>query len=189
VAPTAAATPRLPPGVREPVSQSSGGAATSAPLAEILRPLLVGLAVLLVLGILLLLYAVRWLMGARDVPRIWRRLVFLADRLKVPRRSGDTPQEFGVRLGDSVPELDREFRRLAELYTRSSFRRGGLTMDELAEARRLWARVRGRYAGLVAGAWRDALRNGRVVSAEEAAASRNREPSARHRPAGRFPDE
>lgn len=177
--PTAVASPRLPPGVREPVSQSSGGSATSTPLGDILRPLLIGLGVLLLLAILLLLYAVRWLMGAKDVPRIWRRLVFLADRLRVQRRTGDTPQEFGVRLGDSVPELDAEFRRLAELYTRSSFRRGGLTMDELAEARRLWARVRGRYAGLVAGAWRDALSNGRVVREEEAAASKNRAPSAR----------
>jgi hypothetical protein len=124
------------------------------------------------------LLALRWLLAARDLPRIWRRLLFLGDRLRVPRHSGDTPKEFGGRLAASLPPLDEEVRRLATLYTRASFREGGLSADELADARRAWRRIRGSYPGLVAKAWRDALRKGRVVR-EEGAVSGNRAPSRR----------
>jgi hypothetical protein len=140
----------------------------------LLHPALVALAILAAIALLALLLAVRWLLAARDLPRIWRRLLFLGDRLQVRRRAGDTPQEYADRLALSLPELDPELRSLGTLYTRASFRRGGVTTDELAEARRNWGRVRGRYAGL------EALRNGRVVSAEGAEASENRAPS-RHR--------
>ncbi|HET9848140.1 MAG TPA: transglutaminaseTgpA domain-containing protein [Candidatus Dormibacteraeota bacterium] len=157
----------------------SGGSSGGAGFADVWRPLLVVGGVLLLLLIISLLFAVRWLMSVKDVTRIWRRLLFLGNRLKVRRSAGDTPQEFGGRLADAVPDLDDELRRLAELYTRARFRRGGLRPDELAAARVAWTRVRRSYAGLVARAWRDALRNGRVVSEAEAAASRNRGPSRR----------
>jgi Transglutaminase-like superfamily/Domain of unknown function (DUF4129) len=176
---TVEATPRLPPGLREATGPSSSSTGTT-PFADIWRPLITAGAVLLLVAVILLLLALRWLFSARDLPRIWRRLLFLGDRLQVGRRAGDTPTEFGGRLASSLPELDGEVRRLAALYTRASFRRGGLSADELAEARRVWARVRASYAGLVARAWREAARNGRAVSAEEAEASRNRAPS-RHR--------
>ena len=156
-----------------------GSSSASTPFPDIGRPLLMAGAVLLLLALIAVLLALRWLMAVRDVPRIWRRLLFLGDRLQVPRGPGDTAEEFGGRLAGSVPPLDAEVRQLARLYTRGSFRRGGLTPDELAEARRAWIRVRGRYPALVARAWRDALRRGRVVSAAEDAVSRNHEPSRR----------
>ena len=112
----------------------------------------------------------------RDLPRIWRRLLFLGDRLRVPRHTGDTPAEFGGRLAASVPDLDDDVKRLAKLYTRANFRRGGLSADELGDARQAWSRIRRDYVGLVAKAWRDAWAQGRVVSEEEAAASKSREP-------------
>jgi hypothetical protein len=158
----------------------TGGSTSSAAFPDIWRQLLLvggGLLLLMIVGILL---TVRWLLAVKDVPRIWRRLLFLGDRLKVPRHRGDTPQEFGGRLATEVPPLDQEVRQLANLYTRASFRREGLSTDELADARRAWQRIRGSYPRLVVGAWRDALRRGRVVSAEEAAASENPAPS-RHR--------
>jgi transglutaminase-like putative cysteine protease len=77
-----------------------------------------------------------------------------------------------------LPLLDDEVRRLATLYTRASFRQGGLRADELAAARLAWSRIRGSYPGLVAKAWRDALRQGRVLR-EEGAASGSRAPSRR----------
>ena len=175
VGPSAAATGER-PGLRDPVTDTGVGA-SARPFSDIWRPLVTAAGVLLLLALIAFLLAARWLMGAKDLPRIWRRLLFLGDRLQVKRWSGDTPQEFGDRLADSVPELDTEVRRLATLYTRASFRRGGLTAAELAEARRAWGRVRSSYAGLVARAWRDALREGRVVSAAADAASKNREPS------------
>jgi transglutaminase-like putative cysteine protease len=134
-----------------------------------------GLLLLLTIATLL---ALRWLRIARDPPRIWRRLLFLGDRLKIPRHVGDTPEEFGGRLADSLPPLDEEVRRLATLYTRASFRQGGLSAAELAEARAAWSRVRGSYPRLVAKAWRDALGQGRVLRAEDAA-SGSRAPSRR----------
>ena len=162
----------------EPSPDTSGTTGTT-PFPDIWRPLLTAGGIIILAILLCLLIAARWLMGVNDLPRIWRRLLFLGDRLRVRRAVGDTPKEFGGKLAGSVPELDAEVRRLADLYTRASFRRGGLRPDELAEAKHAWARVRRRYAGLVAGAWRDALRNGRVVSEEEAVASESREPSPR----------
>jgi hypothetical protein len=156
-----------------------GGSTSGSAFPDIWRQALLGGGAVLLVLIIGILLVVRWLLAVKDVPRIWRRLLFLGDRLRVPRHRGDTPQEFGGRLATVVPPLDEEVRRLANLYTRASFRREGLSADELAEARRAWQRVRGRYAGLVLSAWRDALRHGRVVSAEEGAASENPEPSRR----------
>ncbi len=171
------AASRIPPNLREPAGVApSGGNEGGFP--DILRPALIAGGVLLLLLAIALLLALRWLLAARDVPRIWRRLLFLGDRLKVPRRPGDTAEEFGGRLAASLPPLDDEVRRLATLYTRASFRQGGLRADELAAAREAWSRIRGSYPRLVAGAWRDALRRGRVLR-EEAAASGSHERSRR----------
>ena len=176
--PSTETTARPRPVPKEPV-QDPSGSTSNAGFPDIWRPvLLVGGGVLL-LVILSILLAVRWLLAVKDVPRIWRRLLFLGDRLKVPRHRGDTPHEFGGRLATYVPPLDEEVRRLADLYTRASFRREGLSSDELADARRAWQRIRASYPGLVVSAWRDALRRGRVVSAEEGAASENPAPSRR----------
>jgi transglutaminase-like putative cysteine protease len=168
---------RIPPQLREPSGPSAIGNAEGA-FPDIWGPALIvalGLLLLLTLAILL---ALRWLLTARDVPRIWRRLLFLGDRLRIPRHAGDTPQEFGGRLAQSLPSFDDEVRRLATLYTRASFRKGGLNADELATAREAWSRIRASYPALVAKAWRDAVRRGRVLR-EEGAASGNRGPSRR----------
>ena len=176
--PSAVATahPRALP--TEPPVDASGSTSNGA-FPNIWRQALLGGAAVLLLLIIGILLAARWLLAVKDIPRIWRRLLFLGDRLSVPRHRGDTPQEFAARLATYVPPLDEDVRRLASLYTRASFRREGLSADELADARRAWHRVRDSYTGLVVGAWRDALRRGRVVSAEEGVASESPEPSRR----------
>jgi len=176
--PSTEATPRSRAIPKEPVVDT-GGSQSGGLFPGIWRQLLLGGAAVLLLLIIGILLAARWLLAVKDVPRIWRRLLFLGDRLNVPRHRGDTPQEFGGRLATFVPPLDEEVRRLANLYTRASFRREGLSADELADARRAWQRIRGSYPGLVVSAWRDALRHGRVVREEEGAASENPEPSRR----------
>ena len=179
----AAATPgtdassRIPPNLREPAGVAPSGSSEAA-FPDILRPALIVVVGLLLLLAIALLLALRWLLAARDLPRIWRRLLFLGNRLKVPRRPGDTPEEFGGRLAASLPPLDDEVRRLATLYTRASFREGGLRTEELAAAREAWSRIRASYPRLVAKAWRDALHRGRVLR-EEAAASESHERSPR----------
>ncbi len=165
------------PNLREPEGVAPSGT-TQGPFSDIWRPVLIVAGGLLLVLIIAVLAALRWLLAARDVPRIWRRLLFLGDRLRIPRHLGDTPEEFGGRLAASLPPLDEEVRGLATLYTRASFRRGGLRADELAEARQAWSRIRGSYPGLVAKAWRDALRQGRVLK-EEDATSGSRAPSRR----------
>src|SRR5207244_5566731 len=133
------AASRIPPNLREPAGVAPSGSSQGG-FPDILRPALIvggGLLLLLVIASLL---ALRWLLAARDVPRIWRRLLFLGDRLKVPRRPGDTAEEFGGRLATSLPPLDDEVRQLARLYTRASFREGGLRADELVAAREAWRR-------------------------------------------------
>jgi transglutaminase-like putative cysteine protease len=171
------ASSRIPPNLREPTGPTATST-TEGALPDILRPALIVAGGLLLLLAIAILLALRWLLAARDVPRIWRRLLFLGDRLKIPRHPGDTPEEFGGRLAASLPPLDDEVRRLATLYTRASFRQGGLRPEELASARDAWRRIRGGYPGLVAKAWRDALRRGRVLR-EEGAASESHEPSPR----------
>jgi len=171
------ASSRIPPNLREPAGPASGGT-TEGAFPDIWRSALIAAGGLLLLLTIAILLALRWLLAARDVPRIWRRLLFLGDRLRIPRHVGDTPEEFGGRLAASLPLLDDEVRRLATLYTRASFRQGGLRADELAAARLAWSRIRGSYPGLVAKAWRDALRQGRVLR-EEGAASGSRAPSRR----------
>jgi len=155
------------------------GTAGASSLTGFVEPLLIVAGVLLLLMLLGLAVAIRWLMAVKDMPRIWRRLQFLGDRLHVPRQQGDTPQEFAGRLAAWVPPLENEVRSLATLYTRASFRRGGLDASETQQARESWARVRQNYAGLVARAWRDAMLSGKVVSEAGAAPARNR---ARRRP-------
>ncbi|MDQ6882762.1 MAG: transglutaminase domain-containing protein [Candidatus Dormibacteraeota bacterium] len=162
--------PRTNPADATPPSGSAG----SSGLTNIWEPLAVAALLLVLLVILLLVGAIRWLMGVRDMPRIWRRLQFLADRLHVPRNDGDTAEEFAARLAGSVPPLERDVRSLGRLYTRASFRRGGLDAAEAQQAREAWVRIRQQYAGLVARAWRDALFSGQVVRAGEDEASGNR---------------
>ena len=167
----------IPRQLKEPAGAPLSGI-TPGSFSDIWRPALIVAGGLLLLLAIALLVALRWLLSARDVPRIWRRLLFLGDRLRISRHPGDTPEEFGDRLAASLQPLDDAVRRLATLYTRASFRRGGLRADELAEARHAWSRIRGSYPGLVAKAWRDALRQGRVLK-EEDATSGSRAPSRR----------
>ena len=153
-----------------PISQGGGGGGTFSGVTE---SLLIAAGIALLLLLLAAAAAVRWLFTVSDLPRIWRRLQFLADRLQVPRGEGDTPEEFGQRLAGSLPDLDRELRSLARLYTRGSFRRGGLDPAEAAQVGESWSRVRQRYPGLVARAWRDALLSGQVVRAAGGEGSRS----------------
>jgi transglutaminase-like putative cysteine protease len=168
---------RIPPNLREPGGVAPSGT-TQGAFSDIGRPALIVAGLLLLLLILGSLVALRWLLAARDLPRIWRRLLFLGDRLRILRHPGDTPEEFGGRLAASLPPLEEEVRRLATLYTRARFRQGGLRDDEVAAARQAWSRIRSSYPGLVAKAWRDALRQGRVLR-EEDATSGSRAPSRR----------
>jgi len=117
----------------------------------------VALAVVLAF-ILAALLGLRWLVWVKDAPRIWRRLRFLGDRLRVPRRPGDTPNEYGARLAHAVPEVREEVAALARLYTRFRFRHGGLDPDDTQRVRGAWRRVRQRYPALLARAWRAGLR-------------------------------
>lgn len=171
------ASSRIPPNLKEPAGVAPSGS-TGGSFPDIWRTALIVAGALLLLLAVATLLALRWLLTARDVPRIWRRLLFLGDRLKITRHPGDTAEEFGGRLAASLPPLDDEVRRLATLYTRARFRQGGLRADELATAREAWSRIRGSYPGLVARAWRDALRRGRVLT-EEGAGSESRAPSRR----------
>ena len=152
----------------------TGTTGRSTGFPNIWGEVLAGVGVLLLLLLVSTAFLVRWLMGVRDIPRIWRRLQFLGDRLRIPRHAGDTPEEFGRRLAQSVPPLDAEVRALASLYTRANFRQGGLNAQEANEARETWDHVRRQYAGLIARAWRDAMRHGDVVSAAGGEASRSR---------------
>jgi len=138
-----------PPNARLGELSQDGGSAPVPSLSTVEKQLALVAAGILLLVLIVGLLLLRWLMAPSDIPRVWRRLLFLNDRLGVPRHPGDTPSELGARLSTAVPELAPELRTLAALYTRARFRRGGLTGLERVEVRRSWLRVRRRYAGLL----------------------------------------
>jgi transglutaminase-like putative cysteine protease len=132
------------------------------------------LAVLLLL-LVAFLAGMQWLLGVHDLPRIWRRLLFVGDQLGIARHQGDTPAEYGMRFGRNVPELESEVNQLARLYTRSRFRRGGLSRAEQMAAQESWHKLRRRFPGLL----RRSLRRTTGISEEEAATTENRRPAGR----------
>src|SRR5256885_2030461 len=73
------AASRIPPNLREPAGVAPSGGSEGA-FPNILRPALIAGGGLLLLLPVALPLALRWLLAAPDVPRVWRRLLFLGDR-------------------------------------------------------------------------------------------------------------
>jgi transglutaminase-like putative cysteine protease len=78
----------------------------------------------------------------RDVASAWRRLGWLAMRLGVGRRESETPIEFSDRLGEAVPALAADIRRLGDAYSRSCYGPGGPAQAAAGPAAEAWLRVR-----------------------------------------------
>jgi transglutaminase-like putative cysteine protease len=137
---TASANPRE----REPdpglTDQGAGGGAIQVAARGLYLPALA----LLVLGALSLL-ALRFYLAVSDPGRIWRRLLLLGRRYRVPQRAADTPLEFGQRLATAVPSIGPPVRELAWVYTRSCFRQEGLTSEDEGTLGAAWSTVRRRY--------------------------------------------
>jgi transglutaminase-like putative cysteine protease len=176
-----------PPNARLNELSQDGGSAPGPSLVTVEKQLALVVAGILLLLLVAGLLLLRWVMAPADIPRIWRRLLFLGDRLAVPRNPGDTPSEFGERLSTAIPELAPELRTLASLYTRARFRRGGLSGLERVEVRRSWQRVRRRYAGLLLERLRPGSGPDRFNSAEARVAG-SHGPGSRRRPVRRGRD-
>jgi hypothetical protein len=57
------------------------------------------------------------------------------------RHPGETPLEFAGRVGAEVPALEKELQRLAALYSRAVYARGGVPADSLEILRQFWQRL------------------------------------------------
>jgi hypothetical protein len=57
------------------------------------------------------------------------------------RQSGETALEFAHRVGAEVPALEAELHRLALLYARTVYARGGLPRDSIDVVRQFWQRL------------------------------------------------
>ncbi|MGH7227226.1 MAG: DUF4129 domain-containing protein [Gemmataceae bacterium] len=57
------------------------------------------------------------------------------------RQPGETPLEFAGRIGAEVPALEQDLDRLAVLYARAVYARGGLPADSLEVLRQFWQRL------------------------------------------------
>jgi hypothetical protein len=57
------------------------------------------------------------------------------------RQPGETPLEFVQRLGSEVPALETDARRLATLYVRLAYARGGLPGSTVAAMRQFWQQL------------------------------------------------
>jgi hypothetical protein len=57
------------------------------------------------------------------------------------RQPGETPLEFANRVGAEVPALEKELHRLAVLYARAVYARGGLPGESVEVLRQFWKRL------------------------------------------------
>jgi hypothetical protein len=57
------------------------------------------------------------------------------------RQPGETPLEFAARVGAEVPALEADLQRLAVLYARAVYARGGLPSDSSDLLRHFWQRL------------------------------------------------
>ncbi len=57
------------------------------------------------------------------------------------RQLGETPLEFAGRVGAEVPALEADLHRLAVLYARAVYARGGLPSDSVEVLRQFWQRL------------------------------------------------
>ena len=57
------------------------------------------------------------------------------------RQPGETPLEFADRVGGEVPSLEADLRRLAALYARAVYARGGLPSNSVEVLRQFWQRL------------------------------------------------
>lgn len=57
------------------------------------------------------------------------------------RQPGETPLEFADRVGAEVPGLEADLHRLATLYARAVYARGGLPGDSIEVLRKFWERL------------------------------------------------
>jgi hypothetical protein len=57
------------------------------------------------------------------------------------RQPGETPLEFAGRVGAEVPALEKELQRLALVYSRAAYARGGVPADSLEILRQFWQRL------------------------------------------------
>ena len=57
------------------------------------------------------------------------------------RQAGETALEFVRRVGDEVPALEAELLRIADLYGRAAYARGGLPANTAELLRQFWARL------------------------------------------------
>jgi hypothetical protein len=57
------------------------------------------------------------------------------------RQPAETPLEFAARVGAEVPALEADLHRLAVLYARAVYARGGLPGDSAAVLRQFWQRL------------------------------------------------
>jgi len=57
------------------------------------------------------------------------------------RQPGETPLEFAHRVGAEVPALEADLHRLAVLYARAVYARGGLPSDSIDVLRQFWQRL------------------------------------------------
>ena len=130
-----ATAPVAPPAATQ--SQARGVSALLLPGA------VTGALVVLLIALVLVARAVaRGPRRLEDVRPAWRRLGWVAARLRVRRRDSDTPLEFARRLAGALPELEGEIDELGRAYSRGCYRDGGLGVDDLSRADGAWRRLR-----------------------------------------------
>jgi hypothetical protein len=130
-----------PAGGAVPGAEGSGAGAGG----RTLRPVDVGRIALPGLVLLALVLAALSLLGPRapaGVEPIWRRLGWLARRLRVVRGVAQTPLEFAGILGSALPGLEPQIKELGRGYSRSTYGRDALGADELQRMHQSWVAVR-----------------------------------------------
>jgi hypothetical protein len=88
------------------------------------------------------------LSGTLDVREIYRRLLWESGQSGLPRRPGETVEEYAARMGRLVPDSAAPLDGLNPSYSEVRYGEHRLDDDRVRSANRLWATVRGVLRGL-----------------------------------------
>jgi len=81
--------------------------------------------------------------GEMDIREIYRHVLWEGKRSGLPRRPQETPGEYSVRLGRSVPESDRPLKDITREYESVRYGDNIVPEDRVKNANSLWDKLKG----------------------------------------------
>jgi len=81
--------------------------------------------------------------GEMDVREIYRHVLWEGKRSGLPRRRQETPGEYSVRLGQSVPDSDKPLKDITREYENVRYGDNVVPEERVKNANSLWVKLKG----------------------------------------------